>query len=215
MFVVNKSGKTLKRKGQQTRERLLDAAETLLKSESPVELTAIAIARDAGTVSSTFYIYFGDLKDLFYALAERAAKDMSEVLSVLREPIADAPHFAQRVVQAFSIIWQSHSEVLRIRNLEADRGDPRFLALREETAIPIITAMCDRVMERYPEGARPQRRRINARCVSLYLAMETLAGTHKSSAEKGGGTELLLLGQADIFALLLRAEANPGPDNAC
>ena len=45
----NKQGQSLGRKGLATRQRLMDATEQLLKTLSPVELTAVAIAKEAKT----------------------------------------------------------------------------------------------------------------------------------------------------------------------
>src|SRR5262245_28186207 len=102
------NGKALGRKGRQTRERLLDAAEQLLKSKSPMELTAAAIAKKAGTVSSTLYIYFKDLDDLYFALSERAGRDMEELVDLLHKPFDDVDVFANLVVRTFFNIWQRH-----------------------------------------------------------------------------------------------------------
>ncbi|MBW6927620.1 TetR family transcriptional regulator, partial [Salmonella enterica subsp. enterica serovar Weltevreden] len=73
----------LGRKGRETRQRLVDAAALLLASTSPMDLTAMAIAAEAGTASATFYVYFRDVQDILYALSEAATEDMLAAFSKL------------------------------------------------------------------------------------------------------------------------------------
>ena len=64
----NKQGQARGKKGQATRARLMNAAERLLAKSSPLDLTAVAIAKAADTSSATFYMYFDDVKDIYLSL---------------------------------------------------------------------------------------------------------------------------------------------------
>ena len=60
---LNKQGQVLGRKGQETRRNLMAATRRLLCTSSPVDITAVAIAKVAGTSSASFYMYFDDVQD--------------------------------------------------------------------------------------------------------------------------------------------------------
>ncbi|MEM5388776.1 TetR/AcrR family transcriptional regulator [Paraburkholderia phymatum] len=177
---INKQGQTLGRKGNETRYRLMEAARRLLKMQSPVELTAVSIAKEAGTSSATFYIYFDDVRDIIYALSEVASLELGEVHRLLEQesnPAAVDMEHARRVVDAFNDVWNRHRDVLRYRNLEADRGDRAFSDLRVRSAIRIIDRFVERIMAAYPEKERPSRGQAYAEATVLFAAMEGIAET--------------------------------------
>ena len=151
----NKHGQSLGRKGRETRERLLNAARELLQSNSPVQLTVVAIAKKAKSSSATFYLYFEDVRGLLLVLSEEAETDMRVVHEVLDEPwdpqSLDLEH-AARVVNAYVSVWDKHREVLRYRNLEADRGDAEFENIRLRTSVRIVSRFAEHIFAAYPEN---------------------------------------------------------------
>lgn len=184
---TNKHGQALGRKGAETRLRLMDAARQLLVDHSPMELTAVSIAKAAATSSPTFYIYFEDVRELMLALSEQASADLAEVHRVLEEdwdPEMLDPQQTVKVVNTFNGVWDRHRNILRFRNLEADRGDRSFLDQRIRSSIRIIDRFVDRIMAAYPRDHRPPRGDAYAEATALFAAMEGLAETDPAVVEE-------------------------------
>jgi AcrR family transcriptional regulator len=167
------------RKGAVTRARLMNAARAMLSECSPLDLTAIAVSRTAGTAPPSFYVYFADIRALMLALAEEAADSLIAVADVFAVdwPPPDIQSWAVQFVERFIAVWRANAEVLAFRNLEADRGDIAFDASRVRSSLPILTALTDRMIEAYPPGAAPRRVDCFAEAVILYASMERLAAT--------------------------------------
>jgi AcrR family transcriptional regulator len=174
-IVVNKHGQSLGRKGSETRQRLMDAARRLLSDHSPLTLTAVSVAKEAETSSATFYIYFDDVREILYALSEAASADLSEVHRILEEDwdtsAPDVDH-AQRVVDTFNGVWKRHRDILRFRNLEADRGDQDFLDQRISSSVRIIDRIAERILAGYTPEQRPPRIEAYAEAATLFGALE-------------------------------------------
>jgi AcrR family transcriptional regulator len=176
--VVNKHGQSLGRKGSETRQRLMDAARRLLSDHSPLSLTAVSVAKEAETSSATFYIYFDDVREILYAMSEAASADLGEVHRILEEEwdtsAPDMDH-AQRVVDAFNDVWTRHRDILRFRNLEADRGDQDFLDQRISSSVRIIDRFAERILAAYTPEQRPPRIEAYAEAATLFGALESQA----------------------------------------
>lgn len=210
VVVKNKQGQALGEKGSATRRRLMEAARHLLKTESPMALTAVSIAQQAKTSSATFYMYFDDVRDIMYALSQLAGEEMSEVYVVLDEPWdpseVEVDH-ALRLVETFDTVWNRHREVLRYRNLEADRGDPRFEALRVSSYMPVIDRLAAHILAAYPPERRPRRGDAYAEAVVVHAALERIASTDLEVVERGVGVKRLQDARARIIAHVLGARA--------
>jgi AcrR family transcriptional regulator len=205
----NKHCQSLGRKGRETRARLLNAARELLQSNSPVQLTVVAIAKKAKSSSATFYLYFDDVRGLLLVLSEEAETDMKVVHEVLDEPwdpqFLDLDH-AARVVQAFVSVWDKHREVLRYRNLEADRGDAEFENIRLRTSVRIVSRFAEHIFAAYPEGAGLTFNEAMAEASVLVAAMERLAATDLDVVNRGVGQEAMWQGMTRIIARTLSAD---------
>ncbi|MDP2005342.1 MAG: TetR/AcrR family transcriptional regulator [Rubrivivax sp.] len=213
---TNQQGQTLGRKGLQTRQKLMAAARKLLDVYSPVELTAVSIAKEAGTSSASFYMYFEDVRDILYALAGEAAVDMATVHEVVRqlwEPAALHRH-ALGLVQQFNGVWERQRQVLRFRNMEADRGDPRFEALRMSTYVPFIDLLARQLIAACPkEQVRPTLSQAFALASVLHAAMERLASTDPAVVARGVGAHKLNDALAHVIQSVFMAGA-PGAAGA-
>ncbi|WP_076593845.1 TetR/AcrR family transcriptional regulator [Herminiimonas arsenitoxidans] len=201
----NKQGQTLGRKGQETRTKLMEATRQLLSIQSPVELTAVSIAAAAGTSPASFYMYFDDTKDILFALSEIAGEDMAAIHSIFDEPWSAENIEGQmiKVVNSVNEVWSNHREVLQFRNMEADRGDPRFEELRMNTYVPFIERFAQRIMAFNPAQGTRRRADIYAEATILHAAMERLAATEPSVMEKGLGLKRITNNLARIAALVL------------
>lgn len=204
---MNKQGQRLGRKGAETRMRLMKAAERLLHTHSPVQLTAVAIAKAAGTSTATFYMYFDDVREILIALAASTVQDMQNVLAVLEEdwePNAVEEH-AARLAEAYYQFWDLHRPVLRYRNLEADRGDPAFDKLRAEGYYPFIEGLATRILELCPAEVRPSRGDARALASVLYAALEYQAAVEPEAVHRTVGLKRMKASQARVIAQVISA----------
>lgn len=151
------------------------AARDMLKSASPIELTAIAVARAAGVAPPSFYVYFADTRDLLLALSAEAAADLGALVRHFEGPWppADLNGWASAFVEDFVATWSAHGEVLAARNLEADRGDPAFDDVRVDASLPVLEALGERILASRPPGSK--RVEAFAEAVIHYAVMERLA----------------------------------------
>ncbi|MDB5884005.1 MAG: hypothetical protein JWR74_176 [Polaromonas sp.] len=216
---TNQQGQALGRKGVETRQKLMLAARKLLDVYSPVELTAVAIAKEAGTSSASFYMYFVDVRDILYALAIEAGAAMSSVHEVVQQPwdadTSTLQEHAFRLVERFNEIWQLHRQVLRFRNLEADRGDPRFEALRMSTYVPFIDLLARQIIAACPAGRpRPTLSQAFALASVLHGAMERMASTDPAVVARGLGTRKINDALAHLVRLVFLAGAPESPKHA-
>jgi AcrR family transcriptional regulator len=211
-ITTNKQGQLLGRKGHETRQRLMDAARNLLKSNSPVELTAVAIAKKAKLSSPTFYIYFTDIRDLLIAQSEAAEADMSAVHEALDEPWnasdPDMEH-AARVVALFAAVWDKHRDVLRFRNLEADRGDVLLEKLRLRNSVRIVKRFAEHIYAGYDPRLNLTKRDAMAEASVLVAAMERLAAADPATVERGLGAKAMWKGMTRVIARTLNAPLKP------
>lgn len=207
----NKHGQSLGRKGRETRERLMSAALELLEDHSPVQLTVVAIAKKAKSSSATFYLYFEDVRSLLLVLSEDAEADMKVVHEVLDEPwdpkVLDLEH-ADRVVQAYVSVWNKHREVLRYRNLEADRGDAEFENIRLRTTVRIVTRFAEHIFAAYPEDTEFTFTDAMAEASVLVAAMERLAATDLEAVNRGVGSVAMWDGMTRIIARTLSVDSS-------
>ncbi|APG58129.1 MULTISPECIES: TetR/AcrR family transcriptional regulator [Pandoraea] len=208
----NKQGQKLGRKGQETRARLMEAARRLLDTHSPVELTAVAIAAEAGTSPASFYMYFDDTKDLLFALSEVAGQDMAKIHAIFDEPwaIDNLYHRAMDVIEALNAVWDKHRPVLRYRNLEATRGDPRFAELRLNTFIPFIQRFAQCILAVNPAQGTRRRADAYAEASIIQGAMEHMAATDPEVMERGLGIKRINDNMARIITLVMTGGQPPG-----
>lgn len=202
---TNKQGQSLGKKGMATRERLLKAAEKLLRNCSPMDLTAVAIAKEAQSSSATFYMYFDDVKDAFFALSNVAGEEVAGVLEAL-EDCPDRAHLETAVadmVRAFNAAWDKHRHILRFRNLEADRGDENFDRLRLDSYKREIHVLARWIRNAGTEEFTPTVGDSYALASVLHASMERLASVDPQIVRNGVGEERLLAAQTRVIAQVL------------
>jgi AcrR family transcriptional regulator len=203
---TNKHGQSLGRKGHETRLRLMNATLQLLKTSSPVELTAVSIAKKAKSSSATFYLYFSDVRGILLALNEAAEADMAVVHDALDQPWDPSAlnmEHAEGVVKAFVSVWDKHREILRYRNLEADRGDPSFESIRLRTSVRIVSRFAEHIFAAHARDAGFTRNDAMAEASVLVAAMERLAATDLDTVNRGVGADAMWRGMTRIIARTL------------
>ncbi|MEE2731977.1 MAG: TetR/AcrR family transcriptional regulator [Pseudomonadota bacterium] len=173
--LLNKHGQKMGRKGLIMRKRIMDAALGLIRDASYKDLTVAEVASEAATSTSTFYVYFSDIEDVLFACVEEADQDLNQIMDVLSQDWC-AENMAEKVaefVDTYMKIWKKHSVELRVRNQEADQGNPRFLQYRLESTRDIIESLEQKVAQARPDTDNPL-----SLALVLFTSMERLAGVN-------------------------------------
>jgi len=152
----NLNGQRLGRKGRDTRDRIVAAAQDIiLDPAGDGSITLSEVARRAAIRMGTLYLYFADLTELILAVLEPVMATVEdEYVHLVREywPDKELHARAECFVRAYFDFWTRHSRILHLRNSMADRGDERMLVHRVRSAIPVmrlmVTQMDSRPMER-------------------------------------------------------------------
>lgn len=206
---TNKQGQILGRKGRETRTKLMEATRFLLSSHSPVELTAVGIAAEAGTSPASFYMYFDDPRDVLFSLGEEAGRDMAMLRKIFEEPwsLDRLEQQTTAVIEGLNDVWTKHRPVLRFRNTEASRGDKRFEELRMNTFIPFIQGFAECILSVNPARGARKRADAFAEASILHGAMEHLAATDPEVTERYLGAKRVNGNLARIMTLVIRGDA--------
>jgi AcrR family transcriptional regulator len=177
---VDQSGRVLGPKALQTRERLLDATNTLLDRRSLRDLRVVEIARKVGTSPATFYQYFKDVEEAVLCLAEQAGEDVPAVLEMIEGPWEGEAGLknARAIVDAFIRHWDENRAVLRVRNLASEEGDERFQRVRRRTLSPVVEAFAARVSEAVAAGGVHADIHPYAAAAAMAAILERLAAYH-------------------------------------
>ncbi len=142
----NLNGQRIGRKGQQTMQRLIDAATDLLKTKGLRDLSVAELARSAGTSSATFYVYFAGVPELVLEALRTAPQHDDELLELASSDWQQDPaQMADRFVRRYIELWQVHRTLYMVRNLAADEGDFRFVDSRRRSARPVLAALSENV----------------------------------------------------------------------
>jgi len=173
--LLNKHGQKMGRKGLIMRKKIMEKALELIEDSSYKDLTVADVAYEAGTSTSTFYVYFDDIEDVLFACVEEAAQDLNSIMSVLNTQWTEKNMKSKvtEFVDNYMKLWEKHTVELRIRNQEADQGNLRFLQFRMDSTREIIEGLERKVTEAQPEAKNP-----NALAIVLFTAMERLAATN-------------------------------------
>lgn len=211
----NLVGQRLGRKGQATRERILDAMLRLLADPDGPPVTLTSVAREAGIGLSNLYLYFPDLGELLLAALRKVTEDTdSEHVDKLRRrwPDANLEGACRDFLAAHFGFWQRHARLLHMRNAMADANDLRILGYRQSATQPLLTLLAAQMAR---EGSEPERRHSDLATV-LFTGLERMAtvlthgnydliSSHMDSADRTAHAERLLDAEAKVMALTLRA----------
>ncbi|MHB9881326.1 TetR/AcrR family transcriptional regulator [Pacificimonas sp. ICDLI1SI03] len=204
--LFNKNGQVLGRKGLQTQQRLMRAAHRLIAKHSPFNLSIAQVSKEANVGKATFYVYFNDVQDLIFALCAQITEEIEDLFSGNDSLLREGGYLhrdALILVKEFNRVWDRHSEILLYRNIEADRGNPRFNDLRTQSAIPILDALCDRIATSFPRERAPRRVSNYAEAIVFFVAMERLAAAAHQYPSVGLDPGLLIEAQASVLVRLL------------
>ncbi len=148
-------GRVAGRRGQATREKLLDCLSDMLDSSPYRDVKVIDVARRAGTSPATFYQYFPDVEGAVLEIAERTAAESSSLaeLTAGRSWVGKAGwQTAQELVDGFLEFWRKNDAILRVVDLGAAEGDKRFFKIRMKILNSVNSALSDSVAELQAKG---------------------------------------------------------------
>jgi AcrR family transcriptional regulator len=119
-------GRELRARGQRTVRKLLDAGIEVFGAKGYHPARVDDIVKVAKTSHGTFYLYFSNKEDLFGALAEDVAAEMSALADSLGQLTADANGYAElrRWLAAFAELHRHYGPVIKAwTEAEIDASD--------------------------------------------------------------------------------------------
>jgi AcrR family transcriptional regulator len=196
--VIAQTGRVLGPRALKTRQRLLDATASLLRDRSILDISVVEIARQAETSPATFYHYFKDVEEAALQLAQQAAEEMPAVLDLIDGSWRGAKGMetARSIAEAFMSHWEANHAVLLIRNLAADKGDPRFQEVRRRALSPVLEKLAERIAE--SQAAEPGGLNPFAAAAALGSILEKLSAHAGELAHRGVSRQDLIDTSASI-----------------
>ncbi len=148
-------GRVAGRRGQATRQKLLDCLSEMLSSSPYRDVKVIDVARKAGTSPATFYQYFPDVEGAVLELAEQMAAESADLAGIVagRSWVGKAGwQTAQELVDGFLDFWRRNDALLRVVDLGAAEGDKRFHKLRAKILNSVNASLTEAVTELQARG---------------------------------------------------------------
>jgi len=148
-------GRVAGRRGQATRQKLLDCLSEMLSSSPYRDVKVIDVARKAGTSPATFYQYFPDVEGAVLEVAEQMATEGGQLTQLLegRSWVGKAGwQTAQELVDGFLEFWRKNDAILRVVDLGAAEGDKRFYKIRMKILNSVNNSLVDAVAELQSKG---------------------------------------------------------------
>lgn len=128
------TGRPLTKRGQQTRRRLLEAAEQVFADLGYHEASIVKITENAGVALGTFYLYFDSKQAIFDELVldlnSRVRHSMSEAMA----PAADRIEAERLGFEGFFRFTAAHPALYRVVR-EAEFVSPEMLRLHYERIV--------------------------------------------------------------------------------
>lgn len=148
-------GRVAGRRGQATRQKLLDCLSEMLSSSPYRDVKVIDVARKAGTSPATFYQYFPDVEGAVLEIAEQMATEGGQLTELLagRSWVGKAGwQTSQELVDGFLEFWRRNDAILRVVDLGAAEGDKRFYKIRMKILNSVNNSLSDAVAELQAKG---------------------------------------------------------------
>ncbi|MEU3191161.1 MULTISPECIES: TetR family transcriptional regulator [Streptomyces] len=175
-------GRVAGRRGQATRQKLLDCLSEMLSSSPYRDVKVIDVARRAGTSPATFYQYFPDVEGAVLEIAEAMAKEGAALTDLVagRSWTGKAGRqTAEDLVEGFLGFWRKNDAILRVVDLGAAEGDKRFYKIRMKVLNSVNNSLADAIKDLQSRGRVDKE--VNAAAVagSLVAMLASVAGHQK------------------------------------
>ncbi|MFF5025736.1 TetR family transcriptional regulator [Streptomyces collinus] len=148
-------GRVAGRRGQATRQKLLDCLSEMLSSSPYRDVKVIDVARKAGTSPATFYQYFPDVEGAVLEIAEQMATEgagLTELLEGRTWAGKAGWQTAQELVDGFLEFWRRNDAILRVVDLGAAEGDKRFYKIRMKILNSVNNSLAQSITELQAKG---------------------------------------------------------------
>ncbi|MEU2022468.1 TetR family transcriptional regulator [Streptomyces sp. NPDC016469] len=148
-------GRVAGRRGQATRQKLLDCLSEMLSSSPYRDVKVIDVARKAGTSPATFYQYFPDVEGAVLELAEDVAKEgagLTELVAGRSWAGKAGRETSEQLVEGFLDFWRRNDAILRVIDLGAAEGDKRFNKIRMKVLNSVTGSLTESVKELQAKG---------------------------------------------------------------
>ncbi|GGX17642.1 TetR family transcriptional regulator [Streptomyces chartreusis] len=148
-------GRVAGRRGQATRQKLLDCLSEMLSSSPYRDVKVIDVARKAGTSPATFYQYFPDVEGAVLEIAEQMAAEGAGLTELVegRSWVGKAGwQTAQELVDGFLEFWRKNDAILRVVDLGASEGDKRFYKIRMKILNSVNNSLSEAVTQLQSKG---------------------------------------------------------------
>lgn len=181
-------GRVAGRRGQATRQKLLDCLSEMLSSSPYRDVKVIDVARKAGTSPATFYQYFPDVEGAVLEIAEQMAAEGAGLTELLagRSWVGKAGwQTAQELVDGFLEFWRRNDAILRVIDLGAAEGDKRFYKLRMKILNSVNNSLADAVADLKAKG-RVDKDVNPAAIAGAIVAMLAAVASHQKGFQSWG-----------------------------
>lgn len=148
-------GRVAGRRGQATRQKLLECLSEMLSTSPYRDVKVIDVARMAGTSPATFYQYFPDVEGAVLELAEEMAKEGTSLTGLVADRSwtgRSAWTTAEELVDGFLTFWRKNDAILRVIDLGAAEGDKRFYKIRMKVLNSVTGPLTDSIKELQDKG---------------------------------------------------------------
>ncbi|MFB7499154.1 TetR family transcriptional regulator [Streptomyces sp. NPDC056161] len=148
-------GRVAGRRGQATRQKLLDCLSEMLSSSPYRDVKVIDVARKAGTSPATFYQYFPDVEGAVLEIADQMAAEgagLTELLAGRSWAGKAGWQTAQELVDGFLDFWRKNDAILRVVDLGAAEGDKRFYKIRMKILNSVNNSLSESIAELKAKG---------------------------------------------------------------
>ncbi|MCI3226686.1 MULTISPECIES: TetR family transcriptional regulator [Streptomyces] len=175
-------GRVAGRRGQATRQKLLDCLSEMLSTSPYRDVKVIDVARKAGTSPATFYQYFPDVEGAVLEIAEEMAKEgagLTELVSGRSWAGKAGRQTAEELVEGFLDFWRKNDAILRVIDLGAAEGDKRFYKIRMKILSSVTNSLTDSVKELQSKGRVDKDVNPAAMAGSLVVMLAAVAGHQK------------------------------------
>jgi AcrR family transcriptional regulator len=148
-------GRVAGRRGQATRQKLLDCLREMLGTSAYRDVKVIDVARMAGTSPATFYQYFPDVEGAVLEIAEEMAKEAAGLGDLVTDRSWAGRagwQTSEELVDGFLAFWRKHDALLRVVDLASAEGDKRFYKIRMRILNGVVGPLQDAIKELQAKG---------------------------------------------------------------